>query len=163
MRNIIYVKEFSKCYDCNMKGFFVYTPQGADYYTCPCCGKCDFLNYYCDNNKYDFLYNDDEYANDMRNSYIYCGSCKIIFELGCMHYSGGCTDNVYNSHFIKKWKNKITDENYEGMPQFDDAIDWFDNVNNIEVLEMYCPHNGNKCKNTIYEIKETCELRYSDN
>ena len=157
MKNIVCVKNLSRCCYCSVKGFFCYTPCGADFITCPCCGEYDFLNNNCENDKYNFLYG-DEYDNDMRNTYLYCNSCKLIFKLGCTHFEGGCTEDVSNGHFIKKWKNKITDEKYEGMPQFDDASDWFDNVNNIEVLEMYCPHNGNKCKNTRFEITGTCKL-----
>lgn len=174
MKNIICVKELTKCHCCNMKGFFCLTPSGGDFETCPCCGKDDFLNvahgyykpikthdfftnevkYTYPPTKYDFL-QEDEYDNDMRNTFKFCDSCNIIFELGCMHSARGCTDNVYNCHFISKWKNKVTNEEYKGMPQFENSEDWFNNVNNVEVLEMYCPHNGNKCKNTTYEIKGT--------
>lgn len=84
----------------------------------------------------------------MRYAYSYCNHCHIIFQLGCIHYNGGCTDNVYNCHFIKKWRHKVTKIEYEGMPKFDDEKDWFNNVNNVEVLKMYCPHKNNKCNKT---------------
>jgi hypothetical protein len=38
------------------------------------------------------------------------------------------------------------------MPQFDDDDDWFNNVNNVEMLEMYCPHKNNKCIKTNYSF-----------
>ena len=121
----------------------------------------DFLNnsvnYKICPEKYDFLF-EDEFDNDMRNAYRYCNDCNIIFELGCMHNIGGCTDNVYNCHFIKKWKNKVTNIEYEGMPMFDDEDDWFNNVNNVEVLQMYCPHNNNKCKKSFHENNYTCNI-----
>ena len=72
-----------------------------------------------------------------------------------MHCVVGCTDNVYNCHFIKKWKDKITNVEYYGMSCFDDENDWFDNVNNVDVLEMYCPHNGYTCNMS----NETCKLK----
>ena len=158
MKNKMCVNELQECNRCKLKGFFCYTPFGADFETCPCCGKNDFLNksvnYKKLPTKYDFLY---EYENDMRYSYKYCNFCKIIFEVGCMHCVVGCTDNVYNCHFIKKWKDKITNVEYYGMPCFDDENDWFDNVNNVDVLEMYCPHNGYTC-NMSYTT-ETCKLK----
>lgn len=162
MKNILCVKELSKCDSCHMKGFFCFTPVGADFHTCPCCGKYDFLNdttcFTRIPTKYDFL-GDPQYDEDMRNTFRYCDNCKILFNLGCMHYAGGCTDNVYNCHFIQKWKNKSTNETHEGMPQFEDTEDWFNNVNNVDVLQMYCPHKSNICKSTRYTINnETCDL-----
>ncbi len=149
MKNGSFVNKLQKCHHCNLKGFFCYTPMGADFETCPCCGNYDFLNnsvnYKNTPTKYDFLYETDDYDNDMRTKYRYCEGCKIIFELGCVHRTGGCTDNVYNCHFIKKWKDTITNIEYDGMPIFDDNNDWFDNVNNVEVLDMFCPHNHNIC------------------
>ena len=163
MKNITCVKSLQNCYSCKLKGFFCLTPNGADFETCPCCGHNDFLNtcvnYKKQPTKYDFLF-EDEFENDMRNKYKYCDFCKIIFELGCYHYIGGCTDNIYNCHFIKKWKDQDKDIIYEGMPQFDDSEDWFNNVNNIEVLQMYCPHNNHKC-NKGYPISSDCRLKNS--
>ena len=155
MKNTCYVNNLFKCWFCQQKGFFCYTPEGGDFETCPCCGRNDFLNtsvnykenpkYKENPTKYDFLF-EDEFQDDMRLIYKYCDFCKIIFKLGCIHYNGGCTSNVFNCHFIKKWKHKDTNIEYEGMPLFDDDEDWFNNVNNVEILEMYCPHNNNKCK-----------------
>jgi hypothetical protein len=161
MKNIKYVNETQNCYSCKLKGFFCYTPSGGDFNTCPCCGNFDFISI-CDNSKtiteYDFLY-EDEYENDMRNIYKYCEKCKIIFELGCEHYRGGCTDNTYNCHFIEIWKDITTNVEYQGMPQFENVNDWFCNVNNVEVLKMYCPHKGNKCASGLgYNIPYTCNL-----
>ena len=154
MKNTLYVDKVQNCYSCKLKGFFCYTPQGGDFETCPCCGNYDFLNASVNDENgptiYDFLL-EDEFDNDMRNVYSYCNHCNIIFTLGCDHYNGGCTDVIYNCHFIKKWKNKITNIEYEGMPKFDDKDDWFNNVNNVEVLEIYCPHNHVKCT----KIRET--------
>lgn len=86
----------------------------------------------------------------MRREYKYCDSCKIIFKVGCYHCVLGCTDSIYNAHFIQQWKNKIDNEIFDGMPKFDDIDDWFNNVNYVEVLKLYCPHKSYKCqKNRI--------------
>jgi len=162
MKNILCVDKMYYCYHCNVRGFFCYTPSGADFQTCPCCGQNDFLNDainrypYPKIRMYDFLF-EDEFENDMRNVYRYCSFCKIIFQLGCMHYNGGCTSNVYNCHFIKKWKHKTTNIVYEGMPLFDNYEDWFNNVNDVVVLKMHCPHNNSKCKNSVL-VEEMCDL-----
>lgn len=161
MKNGSFVNKLQSCHYCNLTGFFCYTPSGADFHTCPCCGEYDFLSNECNyktNEKYDFLY-EDEYENDMRYIYKYCKYCKIIFELGCMHYNGGCTDNVFNCHFIKKWNHKVSNIVYDGMPIFDDEKDWFENVNNVEILTMYCPHKGHKCSKGIKNpINKTCTI-----
>ena len=44
MKNKMCVNELQECNRCKLKGFFCYTPFGADFETCPCCGKNDFLN-----------------------------------------------------------------------------------------------------------------------
>lgn len=161
MKNVLCVDKIYYCCYCKLNGFFSYTPSGADFETCPCCGKNDFLNesvnYKKKPTKYDFLF-EDEFENDMRYALGYCNFCKIIFKLGCIHNNGGCTDNVYNCHFIKKWKHKVTNIEYDGMPKFDDNDDWFNNVNNVEVLQMYCPHNNNKCKTSCYKVDDMCDL-----
>ena len=163
MKNSSSVGSVYVCNRCNLAGFFCYTPCGADFKTCPCCGEYDFLNatvnYTDEPTKYDFLFDDENgnYDYDMRNSYSFCKKCKIIFELGCTDCSQGCTDDTYNCHFIKRWKNKITNIEYQGMPKFDDEDEWFDHVNDVEVLEMYCPHNGNKCTKG-YKHERKCSL-----
>jgi hypothetical protein len=72
----------------------------------------------------------------------------------------GCTSNVYNGHFIQKWKdNTNTNDIHEGMPQFDNVDDWFNNVNNVNVLQMYCPHKNAKCTKSYYDVnKYECDL-----
>jgi len=157
MKNNTNVKQVQKCYHCGLEGFFCYTPNGANYETCPCCGEYDLLSNNKEPDKYDFLF-EDEFDNDMRRLYYYCKCCKIIFELGCKHCIVGCTDDTYNCHFIKKWKDKLTNIEYQGMPIFDDEDDWFNNVNNVEVLEMCCPHNGYKCSKTYHENTRNCWL-----
>ncbi len=165
MKNTTNVDKIYYCYNCNLKGFFCYTPEGADFETCPCCGSKDYLNYIVNimnrgglSSRYDFLFDDDDNSDDMRIKYKYCDDCKIIFCLGCTHRLSGCTDSTFNCHFIKKWKNKNTGIIYDGMPRFDDTDDWFNNVNNVEILELYCPHNGVKCSNEGYNFTTNCNL-----
>ncbi len=153
MRNTTCVQQVHHCYQCKVNGFFITTPDGADYETCPCCGKGEYLSYKNQNNdKYAFLY-EDEYENDMRSKYDYCDQCNIIFDVGCLHHNGGCTDNVFNAHFIKRWRHKETNEEFDGMPLFEGPEDWFQHANEVEVLEMYCPHQGNICKKTYHPIE----------
>ena len=151
------------------EGLFCTTPCGADYETCPYCGTDDHFNSYVNNSenddekyydkinnekhtKYDFLYK-DEYENDMRRTYNFCANCKILFQIGCMHAEFGCTDGVYNGHLIKRWKDKKTNIEYNGMPIFDSVDDWFNHVNDVEVIEKFCSSNGARC-NRGYKIRE---------
>jgi len=169
MRNTSCVNELYKCSFCNLKGFFCYTPDGADFNTCPCCGTRDFLNWQTylsrlknDETKYYSLScsGDDD---DMRLEFNYCNKCKILFKVGCMHYVGGCTDNIFNCHFIKKWKHKKTDIVHNGMPLFDDEDDWFNNANDVIVLQMYCPHKSSLCSSQFNNIdcfhSNNCDLK----
>ncbi len=176
MKNITNVNELQKCYYCGLRGFFCGTPFGADYESCPCCGNNDFLNtawtlydknkeQYKKYEKYECLFDfydkcdEKELYNEMRLRFRYCNKCNIIFILGCMHNHRGCTDDIFNAHFIQKWKDKSTNIIYEGMPHFTDENDWFDNVNNVEVIKMYCPHKKTRCNNSHYEITEhLCSL-----
>ena len=68
-----------------------------------------------------------------------------IYQFGCAHKSFGCTSDIYNGFFIKKWKDTKSGIEYTGMPQFDDTEDWFNNANNVKVLEMYYPNKNTKC------------------
>jgi hypothetical protein len=156
MKNATTVNKMHYCYHCKLKGFFCSTPFGADYETCPCCGGYDFLGNVTDT-KYDFLY-DAENVHDIRKKYNFCTRCNIIYTLGCEHSDWGCTDVIYNCHFIKKWKNKVTETIYEGMPLFDNIDDWFNNANNVEVLELYCPHKNAACSKTRYTTNFACNL-----
>lgn len=163
MKNITNVLKMQKCIDCNKNGYFCYAMCRYTHKnycgTCPCCGSNDFLNNSKINfiTKYNFLF-DEQYKYDIRYRYKYCNTCKIIFDIGCVHYVGGLMGYVYNCHFVKKWKYNDTDIIYEGMPQFDNEDDWLNNANNITILEMVCPHNNEKCVNTYYNNNLLCDL-----
>jgi hypothetical protein len=157
MKNITNIPSLQKCDICNLKGFFCYTPDGADYTTCPSCNNNDLISK-DDSEKYDFLF-DDFHEDDLRYVLKYCSKCKILFDVGCVHSLQGCTSNVYNAHFVKRWKNNVTNMVYDGMPQFEDTNDWFTNANNIEIIEMYCPHKNAKCFKSHYPNAHCCELR----
>jgi len=157
MKNTSYLPSLQQCHHCKLDGWFCYTPNGGDYTTCPCCGQCDFLHKSetITHEMFNEIYDND---NDMRNLYNYCGSCRIIYETGCIHHVCGCTDYIYNCHFIKKYKNTLTNTEYDGMPLFDDSEDWYRNVNTIEVLELYCPHKNHKCSKSTYPNLHKCNL-----
>lgn len=141
---------------CNCSGFFTTTPDGGDYTECPCCGESEYLmdilnDKYITNtplyNKLNDMYDQIEnHDTDMRTKYKYCDHCGILFISGCYHYVGGCTSNIYCAHFIKQWRDKLTGTVYTtGMPQFDNADDWFEHANDVEVIDMVCPHRGAIC------------------
>jgi hypothetical protein len=56
----------------------------------------------------------------------------------------GCTSDIYNGHFIGKWRYK--EETYTGMPQFS-SLDEFKNIN---VLEWICINNGMKNEKNLF-------------
>jgi hypothetical protein len=124
---------------------------------CPCCSKRHFLDW-----------NDSDYYKeqidlndpfDMRNRYLYCSPCGIIFQLGCIHFSNSpyCRDeDIKNAHFIKKWRYAGNNTVYIGMPHFDNPDDWFHNVSMVEVLEMECANNNSQCSKT--RCQGVCDL-----
>ncbi len=157
MKNIVCLKSLQPCQACKLKGFFSYSKNKGDFITCPSCGQGEyFWGGVCDEKFVEdldlIIYNNQD-EKDMHFKYSYCNHCKIIFKKGCMH-----AENILNAHFIKKWKNKKTGEKHEGMPLFDDNQDWFDNVNDVEIIEEWCPHKGNKCIRTNYVLSKGCDL-----
>jgi hypothetical protein len=105
---------------------------------------------------------DREDTTDLRNRYLYCKDCGILFELGCFHYESdliNSEDQILNAHFITRWKDRASKEVYSGMPHFDNPDDWFENVNRVEVLQMGCPQSNAICKRNrcLYE-GEGCPL-----
>ncbi len=142
--NITNVPGMQSCFRCNKPGFFAYTPAGADYNSCPCCGADDWHN----------SQNDNDYPpeDDMRVKYPYCNTCGIIWDNWCRHAVCGCTDDVYNAHFVKRWRNTATGETFDGMPQFNSAQHWRSNVNYVEILRFHCPHSSAKCAKSIYSV-----------
>ena len=164
MKNITHLQNLQKCMECKCKGFFTYTPQNGLFTTCGSCGTGDFYNtthdksykiyfnknYNNDDDEDDDDEDDDNDDNDNKDdnriNFLFCGECKIIYKRGSEHFKGNILDeDIYNMIFIKKWKDKRNGVEYIGMPQFDDEKEWFENVNSIEVLELFCPHNDAKC------------------
>ena len=147
------LKQIETCILCGKRGFFCQSSMGRCGASCPCCGERHFLDWgsssnYRKNIKYDE-------TDDMRNLFLYCSKCGIIFQLGCIHFTRGAYDldeDITNSHFIKKWKNKETGLEYEGMPHFDNPDDWFNNANKVEVLEMNCFNKNIQCVKTHFKV-----------
>ena len=48
MKNIITFNNNVECSSCNLNGFFCYTPNGADYTTCPLCNNAEYGHIYCE-------------------------------------------------------------------------------------------------------------------
>jgi hypothetical protein len=136
-----------------LNGFFCYTPQGADYNTCPLCGtssdECK-LNY-------------DDYPSFSDGGDV-CDKCKIIYDVGCTHACNGCTDDCYNGHLVGKWKHIPSNQIYTGMPQFDSTEECKVELHNIIILEWICPNNGMHCTKGFYpksnnpQYYHTCKL-----
>jgi hypothetical protein len=81
---------------------------------------------------------------DIRLSLSFCPSCKIMYKIGCLH---NIDQNAYNGHLISKWIDLTTNEEYCGMPQFQDENEWFEKANNIKILEFVCPNGSLACHN----------------
>lgn len=148
-----------KCIICKINGFYCETPQGADYNTCPLCEHYDFYqgSYIYDkklHEKYFGLNIDDDEKEGMNvyTEYSFCEKCKIVFDVGCVHGCNGCTDDVYNGHFISKYKYK--DIEYIGMPYFESIDEWFNEMPKIEILKWCCPNTIEKktCSRPSYPI-----------
>ena len=147
MKNIITFNNNVKCSSCDLNGFFCYTPNGSDYITCPLCNHGEYGSRETDP-KYDIdKFYDDE--NDLRNI-LYCNNCRILFEFGCIHAENGCSQSIFNGHLIRKWRDRLTYQVYIGMPQFDSLDEWYNKVNNIEILEWACPNNSWHCNKAAY-------------
>lgn len=151
MRNIKHLTKIEYCILCGLKGFFGESSMGRCGESCPCCNRRHFFDWNeSDYYKYQM---DIEDECDMRNKYLYCSPCGIIFQLGCLHFSNSPyhrEDEVKNAHFIKKWRYAGKDKVYNGMPQFNNPEDWFNNVTQVEVLEMDCPNQNAQCLKTHY-------------
>ena len=150
MKNTTTVPSVQKCYFCNKGGFFVYTPRGGDFETCPCCGNPDEMSANM-NLPYDF----DE--TDMRYDWLFCKQCSIIYKLGCTHAEMGGTDGAYNAHVVKQWQHKVTGEVFQGMPLFESVQEWYEHVNDVLVLEEHCPNGSARGYKTSHKITEECD------
>ncbi len=146
IRDIITLLNNCRCWSCHTYGFFIETPDGGEYTTCPFCGdEADVIN---EEDKYD-------------DQILICKKCCIPFDFGCVHAIGGCTDNTSNAHVPSKW---IYDgQTYVGAPQleFEEcATQWA----KITVLEWACLNSGKQCMDCAYppyrspEYYRKCDL-----
>ena len=168
MKNLTEINTTQKCWRCEKIGFYIETPQGGDFVTCPCCNGGDFwsglfygerskeMKEVFEKNMTKYFGNDDDNKNDkndenedMLHEYLYCYKCRIIYNIGCTHAENGCTDDELNAHVISKWKYK--GEIYVGMPQFDSFDEYINEINNIEVLETVCLRNEGACEKASHK------------
>ncbi len=159
MHNITRIVPINSCYMCHDDGFFTLTPDGGDYCTCGVCGSGCGLDYdYGVLNEMKLSRKEFEKkvrkTSDNNHLLDYCTNCRILTFIGCTHGENGCTDGVYNTHFISEWIDKRTGEKFVGMPQFDDNQDWFDHVSDVQILKYYCPNNGSHCSSASYSVLE---------
>jgi hypothetical protein len=147
MKNILqHVLKQNPCILCGTHGYFCESSMGRCGPSCPCCGYRHFLDW-ADSATYRARFDWDD-ASDVRNQYLYCKECGIVFALGCLHYEAKfihSEDRILNAHFITKWKHRDTQEVFRGMPYFENPDDWFEHVNQVEVLEMQCPQSNLIC------------------
>lgn len=93
-------------------GYYVETPSGGDYTTCPvctkscCCRDPPGTNELCKHQHFD----NTKYEGAIH----YCRSCKILFSWGCTHACMGCTDDIYYGMLISSFTYKGT--KYTGQP-----------------------------------------------
>ncbi len=125
MKNLVSIE--SKC------GFLCSTPHGGDCKTCPCC---------------DHTVKDNYYKDDVFEDYEFCDRCGIIFDIGCAYEVRGCTSDIYNGHFIGKWRYK--DQIYTGMPQFASLDELHSEIADIEILEWICINHGAYSDSTVF-------------
>ncbi len=169
MHNITRIICNGSCDSCHVYGFFTQTPDGGDYSTCGVCGdncSTDYSSKFGTNGALinmnlpkEELYkilgetpDDVSFDEDNKQLLNYCSTCRIMPFIGCVHSMGGCTDNVYNTHFISEWIDKKTGEKHIGMPQFDNDQEWFHRVNDVEIVKMCCPNKNSVCTKASYPI-----------
>lgn len=145
--------------------YYYETPCGGDYSTCPYCDSWDDTDAVMKGlGMTEEEIREINRADDNR-SLSYCGKCRLISFGGCMYEMNGCTDGKYNGHFIAEWIDKKTGETYVGMPRFDSDQEWFDRVNDIKIVKLYCPNNGAHSSSGYYskhahpEYYEECWLK----
>ena len=157
MKNITSVASGVSCSLCKLNGYICFTPNGGDYTTCPLCNYGEYGSSPTEENYDTGDFIDDD--NDLRNRlyYLYCDNCRVLFQTGCKHAENGCSASYFNGHMVGKWKYKGVI--YIGMPQFDDVHDWYNNVNDIEILEWVCPNKGVHCDRAGYP-ESSCPQYY---
>lgn len=124
------------CSECNTVGFFVATPNGGDYTTCPLCAQ----------------YNDDECEFDL----YFCSSCKILYDLGCRHSHNGCTDDIWNAMLMTEFTHQ--GKTHKGMLVFDDdksAVEFRTLISNGKLqakFQCMCGGKSHTCKKASYPM-----------
>ncbi len=148
------------CILCGVAGYFCESSMGRCGPGCPCCGQRHFFDWGGSATYRRRVDRDD--CSDLRNQYLYCKDCGIVFALGCVHYASEFVhseDHILNAHFIQKWKHRETQQVFDGMPIFENPEDWFENVNQVEVLEMTCPQRNLICRKNRCMFEGGCSLR----
>ena len=143
-----------ECFDCKKNIFAVTTPLGGNVATCPCCGSIftktiwvcnDFVEMYNQETEYEEeKYEDCELAE-------FCGDCKIIFDIGCIHAINGCTDGVFYGMLVTSFTLGSCKDVIYGMPIINNENDLKD-LRNVKIECMHCldPENMEYCEKAMY-------------
>lgn len=152
------------CAECKQRGFFIYSPNQAQFTTCPSCGVCDYLHVLLsciDHTHPTAVWYTEAIASgssDVRLTWSFCSRCSILFKPGCIHFQQTMENSIFNSHFVARWKWKAGTEEFSGMPVFDNPEEWWDKAGEIEVLAEHCSHHGAICSKTPTTPYFTCPL-----
>jgi hypothetical protein len=129
------------CSRCKNASFISYTPNGADYATCPICGD-GYTENWIDKDDIDY-------------GFWFCGKCQTIFmPSDCMHAVNGCTDNAYYGKLVRGFK--YDGKEYEGMPKFESYDECVSKISDYTLnWSCMCTNKCPDCPKAFYSDSET--------
>lgn len=161
--NILDYKKNVKCICCDSHGFYIETPSGADFITCPLCNT--FTEFTINKEDFELLNNVINHTPD--KIYEYCDDCKILFGASHQHNESGCTDSIYHAIFISRYS--LDNIIYEGLPKFNSLQELNDLLESgkLKILDCSCTcNNDDYCEFSYYNIDKLkektidCKLTY---
>ena len=147
------------CKWCNKNVFICETTSGGDYTTCPICSKDCLCSVNNVNGKCPLSIEDGQHEET--NEVHFCGDCKIIYQLGCIHRSLGHNESVYYGKLVSKYKTD-KDITYDGMPIFDSIEECHNLINKLELTWMCMCLNCEECLCPACTNTDPVTLAYSD-
>ena len=126
---------------------------------CPFCGGYN-ATYDNIHHKLDFLREQYEWPCNDPPYYLYCSSCKTIYNHGCDYTDQNKYGHVFNAHLVGKYM--FNGDTYIGMPYYENVDEWIEMSPKVTILEWVCPNEGKvdpKATYTEEERKEYCSCR----